>query len=378
VSRFVVDPAFPATLRGIREQRGLSLRELANRAYSSGSQLQRLEAGGAQPTPELTRDLDDALDAGGRLAALVTAVEVEIDDDRLAYAARYPRRTDAAVIDDLAVLLAAQRRLDDAVGSATVLSPADAQVATIEALVGDARDEVLRKRILDVGSQWAQFAGWLHAATGNRGKARGAFAQALEWATEADDRDMIATLLSFKAYLAEGAGQIGSMIGLSEAAQRDPGVYAGQRAYSAGQEARARAIAGEEQPAIAQISEAAELAAEAGEAPPWVYFHTPDFFVIQRGIVYKHLGDGSELRNRQAIDMLTGGLDGLAPDARRAEWAGVYICHLVEAQARAGDLGAATATLREAQAIAATSRSVKLSARVGSLARKWGLSLECP
>ena len=146
-----------------------------------------------------------------------------------------------------------------------------------------------------------------------------------------------------------------------------------------GQEARARAIAGEEQAAITKISEAAEIATSQDEvAPPWIYYYTPGFFEIQRGIVFHHLGADSPKRNAQAVGLLTAGLDGIEPEARRAEWAGVYICHLVEAHARAGNLDTATTLLAEARAVAATTRSAKVSRRVAGLARKYGLSLDCP
>jgi transcriptional regulator with XRE-family HTH domain len=379
VSRSVVDPAFAATLREIRKQRGVSLRRLEKPAYSSRSQLQRLESGNLQPTAEQARQLDEALDAGGRLVALVTQVDIEIDQDRLAYVARHPRRADATALGDLETLLAAQRRLDDVLGSSAVVGPAEAQLVIIDAIVGDARGD-FRPRVLEVAAQWAQFAGWLHAATGERGKALDAFSDALEWATETGDRDMIATVLSFKGYLAEGAGRIGSMIGLSAAAQRDPLVYAGQRAYSAGQEARARAIAGEEQAAISKISEAAELATlrKPTKPPPWIYYYTPGFFEIQRGIVLYHLGADRPHRNAQAIELLTAGLKGLDEDARRAEWAGVYICLLAEAHARAGNVDQATKLLNEARVVAATAHSAKVSRRVAGLARKYGLSPGCP
>lgn len=377
--RYVVDPAFAATLREIREQRGISLRKLEKPTLLSKTVLGDIQTGKRLPSADEAQRLDDALDAGGRLTRLVAAVDVELDEDRLAYAARHPRRTDQTAVADLAMLLGAQRRLEDTIGSGAVLRPAVAQLDTMTELVGEAHDG-MRPRLLDLGAQWAQFTGWLHAATGDPARANEAFSKALEWATEAEDRDMIATALGFKGYLAEGAGHIGSMIGLSQAAQRDPQVFAAQRAYSAGQEARGRAMTGDEQAAITKISQAVEVSAEQDPeaVPPWSYYYTPNFFVIQTGIVYYELGAFSEHRNRQAGELLQAGLNGLEPEARNAEWVGVYLCHLGEAHLRARDREAATAVLDHARVIGAATRSRPVLDRIASVERKYGLSGECP
>lgn len=68
---FTVDPLFGERLRAIRTERGLSLRALAARAYSSKSHLHEFEVGEKQPTPDVARRLDEALQAGGELAGMV-------------------------------------------------------------------------------------------------------------------------------------------------------------------------------------------------------------------------------------------------------------------------------------------------------------------
>jgi len=384
MARQVVDPRFPALLREIRTQRGLSLRQLAGPSWLSKSVLNAIEHGTRQPTPDEAARLDEVLDAGGRLAELVAAPGVELDEDRLQYVARYPRRVDRATLDDLRTLLAAQRRLDDTMGSAAVLGPAREQLATVATLVGESYDG-MRPEVLDVGAQWAQFVGWLRAANGQQDEAIAAFTRAQDWASERLEtdrtaRDMIATALSFKGYVAEGLGHVGDMIGFSKAAQRDPAVFAAQRSYSAGQEARGHAIVGDEQAAITKISQAAEIAVaqEPESMPPWSYYYTPDFMLIQRGIIFYMLGARSERRNAEAIDLLRAGLDGLDPEARRAEWAGVYLCELAEAHARTHEMPEAQSLLGEAAVVAATARAPKVRERVRRLEVKYGLSADCP
>ncbi|HEX6076979.1 MAG TPA: helix-turn-helix transcriptional regulator [Micromonosporaceae bacterium] len=71
----VVDDCFPAELRRLRDERGLSLRVLADRAYVSKSTISELENGQKTPTVDTARALDAALQARGKLAELVTEVE---------------------------------------------------------------------------------------------------------------------------------------------------------------------------------------------------------------------------------------------------------------------------------------------------------------
>jgi transcriptional regulator with XRE-family HTH domain len=70
-----VDDRFPATLRRLRDERGLSLRKLSQLAYVSKSTISELENDQKTPTVETARALDTALRAGGKLAQLVTEVE---------------------------------------------------------------------------------------------------------------------------------------------------------------------------------------------------------------------------------------------------------------------------------------------------------------
>ncbi|WP_416905058.1 helix-turn-helix domain-containing protein [Micromonospora echinospora] len=99
--RAVVDPRFPAELARLRRERGMSLRGLARDVFSGKSYLHDLETGRAQPTGDVARHLDDALRAGGTLAAMVVdtpAVATRDDDQRLAYVISRPTRLDASAV----------------------------------------------------------------------------------------------------------------------------------------------------------------------------------------------------------------------------------------------------------------------------------------
>ena len=127
--------------------------------------------------------------------------------DRLANATARPRRADHAALAALADLLAAQRRIEDTLGSAAVIGAASAQLDVVTTLADDAHDH-LRPGLIHLSAQWAQFVGWLHIATNDRRGAALWLGRALEWATELGDRDLAGTALSFRGLLAEDAGEI--------------------------------------------------------------------------------------------------------------------------------------------------------------------------
>lgn len=71
-----VDPRFGPRLRALLDQRGMSYRLLAARTYYGKSHLHDLATGRKTPTAEAAKRIDDALGAGGELAAMVN------DDER--------------------------------------------------------------------------------------------------------------------------------------------------------------------------------------------------------------------------------------------------------------------------------------------------------
>jgi transcriptional regulator with XRE-family HTH domain len=69
--RTVVDPRFGMRMRMLREERGRSLRDLELPTLSSKSKLHNIETGATAPSLETARLIDDALQAGGELVAMV-------------------------------------------------------------------------------------------------------------------------------------------------------------------------------------------------------------------------------------------------------------------------------------------------------------------
>jgi transcriptional regulator with XRE-family HTH domain len=371
--RSVVDPRFPERLRELRLARGLSLRDLSRAAYVGKSTISELEAARKTPGVDTARALDKALRAGGELARMVVEADGTPDgdnDQRLAYVVEHPRRLDRATIDTLAVLLAGQRNLEDTVGSVPMLPVADAQLSVVAGLVTEARGD-LRSAMVGIGAQWAQFAGWLHLSAEQPDRAAVLFDRALEWAVETGDREMIATVLSFKGHAAWLAGQVGPLIGLTEAALRDQGVFVGQRAYDVHQLARGHALAGDRRAAVNTLAAGVDLSAEAvastGERPAWHYYRNEAFFSLEAGIVHRLLGRDEPGHNTTAVRLLTTGLAGLPAEMRGADWAAEYAYHLAVAQVQAGDFASAETGLRVLRSIAAATRSTRLRAHIRAL-----------
>lgn len=380
---------FGKRARALMRERGISLRRLAQQINYDPGYLSKVLNGRKRATPHLAERVDAALGANGELAALVPpggrwrvpddASDGGLtpdDEERLMLAVRRPSRLDGAVVDALAKILAAQRRAEDAIGSGPLLAPVAAQLGTIEGLVVDARGPV-RLPLVDVASQWAEFLGWLHTSTGDAEQARRWFDRAAEWAAESGNPTMAATVLSFKGHLAFLLGRMGPAAGLSRAARRSPAVWIGQRAYDAHQEARALAVIGDPM-AERLLAEAAELAAAVedhrDDTPPWIYYYSAPFYLLERGWVYRLLGRDDERLNAEAIRHLSAGLAGLG-DARESAWAAEYLYHLAFALFQAGEAGQACETAGQAAAIAHRTGSHRLLARLGGLhlrmLRRW-------
>jgi tetratricopeptide (TPR) repeat protein len=244
------------------------------------------------------------------------------ETDRLAHVNSNPRQIDRAALKSLATVLHESRRLEDAIGAAPLLSAARAQLTLFEHLVVEARGP-LRRRVVLLGSQYAQFTAWLHSSADQSDKAYAYYGRATEWGLEADDPNMVATALSMKGYMAYQLNQFGPMLGLSEAAGRHKRASPGVRSLAIQQEARAHALLGNGDSCDRKLDTAAMLADRAAarpdHEPPWVYFFSPDYLVMQRSRAYYYLG-----RYQQAEELLSFGLNTLPPAIRNAEWALTY------------------------------------------------------
>ncbi|MFG1673478.1 helix-turn-helix transcriptional regulator [Micromonospora sp. NPDC049282] len=351
------DGRFGSELRRLRASAGLSLRQLAPLVLSSRGHLHDLETGRRQPTADLAGRLDEALTASGLLLSLVLPSPTVIDPQRLAHVAQHPRLVDSATLHALAKSLAAHRRLEDSLGAASLLPTVRAQLGMVTTLVAETPDR-LRARVADVAAQWAQFGGWLYAASEQRRLAARWYDTALAWGNEAGNVDMIATILSMRGHLAWSERRPQALIDLSAAAARQaasPGV----RAIATQQQARGHALIGEARAVVSLLDRAVELNDAAGRAPhrepPWIYFHSSAYLTMQRGLACRLLG-----RDAQAIEYLRLGLAGLAADSSGAAWTGPYLLRLAAALADTGEVDEASAVYERVHDLGRATRTLTL------------------
>lgn len=364
-----VDPRFGEQLRRLRTERGLSLRDLAGKVHHGKSFLHELQSGQKHPPAAVARRLDEALGATGILVALADrpVAPVAGDLDLVRYAAHRPRAADPAAVDALGEILGHLRRLEDTIGSAPVIPAVGAHLRTVEALADEARGAV-RTGAVNLAGQWAQFAGWLRAATGQREQARRWYARSLEYAAEAGDDDLVASALSMRGHLAWLARQSGPLIELSAAASRydtSPGV----RALAEQQQARGHALAGDRERVERHLDRAhalAELAAANPDREPrWVYFYSPQYLIVQRGLAYRLLG-----RHSDAVAQLTAGLAAMPSPLRQSEFVAAYVLHLAAAHHADGNDDEAGRLLDEVRTVASMTASTRLAGDVDQLARR--------
>ena len=380
---------------------GMSLRALAKAAYYDPATVSKALRGKKPCGPALAHRIDNVIGANGEfikaaerkdsasaeLAAPVSSNFAQSerlkfglsldDEERIIQAVRRPMRVDRSVVTPLAKILAAQRETEDVIGSAPLIKPVTGQLAMLEDLVKESRGPG-RPEVIDIAAQWAEYSGWLYTSTGHWQDARAWFDRTSEWATESGNQTLVATSLSFKGHMAFLLGQIGPMIGLTQAALRVSDSWVGQRAYDAHQLARGLAMTGDSEEAVRAVEEGRSLALIAhersDEKPPWIYYYTLPFYALERGFVYRFLGRDNSTYNNEAIASLTAALNDIG-DARSSEWAVEYVYHLAVAYMQAGSPDKVCETALEVLRIASVTGSNRLMERLHGiyvrLAKRW-------
>ncbi|MGH3720994.1 MAG: helix-turn-helix domain-containing protein [Pseudonocardiaceae bacterium] len=364
--------SFAEQLAALRDQAGLSLADVATAAHVARGYVHHIEHGRRWPTQRVATALDNALNAEGTLLAawemadaLPGAASVPANPDsreRVALAARRPRRVDAATVCALADVLTATRHLEDKIGSAAVLPGIRGHRALALSLLADARPPI-RDRVGALAGELHQYLGWLLAETGHTEQAHPELDAALALGVEIDDPDLTSLALSFKGHLAWTLGDPPGVITCSRAARRDQRVFIAQHAYNTYQEARGWAMAGEPTQVHRTLNHADELAERAvarqGDAPPHMYWYGSGFFTLQRGLTWHTLRD-THVAERAATE-LTNGLDQLPDTERHSEWAAIFAVAAAEALTTAGDAERALDHAHQALAVCRTTRSTRLA-----------------
>lgn len=321
--------SFGSALRRLRRARGLSLRALAARVYLSHGYLHQFEHG-RPVSEEHARRLDDALDARGELIALASKERTDGDyPERLAHAVAHPARVDSGALEALAAMLAAQRRLEDALGSEAIVAAVQENLDVAERIAREAPDH-LRRRAVGLLSEYAQFRGWLAIPMGRWADAQRWTDRAIVAGIEAGDRVRTATALSFSAYrhlvvARSGGGSAMAALGLNEAALAYGRDIPGLGLQIRYQHAEILARTGDRRRAVAMVAEAdaAVDSLDVEDLPSSGYWYTPAFFLGSKAIVLHYLDDPAAPR------MMVESLSAMPREWRDSEWA-AYRRSLVE------------------------------------------------
>lgn len=112
-------------------------------------------------------------------------------------------------------------------------------------------------------------------------------------------------------------------IALSRAARRDTRVFIAHHAFSAYQEARGWAMAGEVDRTLARADTLADRAlTRQADTPPNLYWYGCGFFALRQGLTWHTLGD-ARVAQRAATELTTG-LHELPAAERDSEWASIF------------------------------------------------------
>lgn len=365
---------FAELLGTLRAEAGLSLGELGKAAHIARGYVHHLEHGRRWPSRTFVEALDrELLAAGALLDAWVAADALPRspaprspdDRERLALAADRPRRVDRAAVCALADVLAATRRLEDAVGSAAVLPGVRRHLTLARCLLTDARLPV-RNRVGALTGELHQYLGWLLTETGHPEQADIELDAALAIGVELDDPNLTSLALSFKGTLAWVRRDAHEVIALSRAAGRDERLCATQHVFTAYQHARGWAMTGDVTEMDRALGRATELAgtaiAQHAEVPDSTYWHGAGFFTMQRGLTWHMLRD-SRYAVRAATELSSG--RGQLPDAERdSEWAAGFTVAAAEAHADARDPERAVDEARRALVVCRATGSARLAASI--------------
>ncbi|MEC3954518.1 helix-turn-helix transcriptional regulator [Nocardia sp. CDC153] len=323
---------FGTELRRLREQQGMSVRQLGKQVLYDPSALSRFENGKRKPPADIVTRLDAALNAGGILCALYESLSGP--DPFTPHEALQNRRyADQKLAGDLQAVLADTRRLEDEIGSKLVLPVTVRHSKIATALAREATSKA-RKPLVDAAAGWTQFHGWLNASLGRHDAAIHHYREALELAEEAGNADMVSTTLAMRGHVAWMAGDTSASIGLSQAAQRNPrNLSRTVLALAVQQEARGLGMEGDMDGMESKLDTATDLILLGDpDKPDAQYFYSDSFIRMQRGMAYRHARQWAK-----AIDALEHGLQGFDRKTLESEWATWYVAELAWSYAGIGE-----------------------------------------
>lgn len=268
-----------------------------------------------------------------------------------------------AVITSLKLILEANVQADAQVGPAYLIPAVQSQLPVIEKICRMTRGPD-HEQALRLGSQFAEFCGWLYHDSGDYETAMYWTDRALEYAVELDDRRVISYVLMRKSNIATDAGQPGHGLGLANAAlKQDQRLTPRLRAVALRQRANAHALFAEtadfaEDTENALIHATDGIAQEETDHAPYC---TPSYVEMEAGACWLRLGAADS-----AIPVF---------EDSKARWTAteqvrdhaLCLARLATAYAMTGQPGPACAVAQELVTIASGLGSARLVIQVADL-----------
>lgn len=259
----------------------------------------------------------------------------ETERERLAGVLAGPYRVDNPTVRHLTEVLAAQRRIEDMIGSPGLLAAVLAEIELVEKLTRQACPE-LRPALVALVAEYRQFAGWVSDDCGDHRAALHHYERAMEAAKEVNDANLVASIFGLRSHLAWRLRDPADVIELARAGLRDsrrlsPAVLGA----IAQMQARGHAMHSDSAIADRLIDTTEQLTNQAYEhpedEPPWAYRQTPEQALFQRSVAYDELG-----RYREAGVLADKALTAL-PQSRRRDH-GRWAASLAVARTHDGDV----------------------------------------
>jgi transcriptional regulator with XRE-family HTH domain len=311
----VVDPAFPQVLRALRKERGLSLRALADATKLSHAYIWDLEKGTKQLAADTAAILDLALQANGRLSALVSAVSADTqqigiqastsDLDR--DTARNVEELRSDLMESISAGTMGPASLDDweltvnRLGRATRYRPAPElltelvdEFRELPLLLRQIHTSTSLRRMTRVTAQMAGLVFLTFIKMGNRSAARSWARTARIAAQEAQDPALQSWVLAQEAYVHYYADDLREALSVARQAQNlTRGIPCVGAALAAALEARAFGVLGEEADALAAMdrAEAALDGLSPDEVSPSAFGYNEAQLRFHQGNALTHLHD---------------------------------------------------------------------------------------
>lgn len=280
--RPLVDPRFPARLRELMDQRGMSYRAVAARSYYSKSYVHALATGVKSPTVDIAQRLDDAISAGGQLAALVAAEARPVGDDEQDALELYRRAAATDVGEE--TLSRLEHAVDDLATSYAASTPDDLlrrvrhHLGYVRQLL-DAQTTLREQRRLLVAGGWLSLlAATVHIDLRQSTAAQARLGTAAELAGQSDHPEIAAWCLETRAWDVLTGGDYPAAVDLSRRAQAIAPQGSSALIQATAQEGRAWARMGRQAETRAALDRVARMASALAvpDRPEHHYRYDPD------------------------------------------------------------------------------------------------------